>query len=159
MYLLQIVQSAATLWGHVWYWPQQAGPYTHTSCRYLFTLTGCHSPCPSPPLQGRRDVSSNQAWCVPGLAPPFPRRVKTKTSRGGNRRWEDLGLTSGGVHSLLIFSITPGSHFFFSSWWPGAPPKQMATHNRARATHQQFLCSRLCVFSPSAGPCQRPAVW
>lgn len=29
----------------------------------------------------------------------------------------------------------------------------------ARATHQQFLCSRLCVFSPSAGPCQRPAVW
>lgn len=35
----------------------------------------------------------------------------------------------------------------------------MARHNRARATHQQFLCSRLCVFSPSAGPCQRPAVW
>lgn len=37
--------------------------------------------------------------------------------------------------------------------------KQMAKHNIASATHEQFLRSRLCIFSPSAGPCQRPAVW
>lgn len=46
--------------------------HTRISCRYPFTLNGCHSQCPSPSLQGQRDVSTNKNWCVPGLAPAVP---------------------------------------------------------------------------------------
>lgn len=60
-------------------WEALCGRQTHTrvSCRYPFTLNGCHSQCPSPLLQCQKDLSVNKTWCVPGLALRFPRWKQT----------------------------------------------------------------------------------